>query len=395
MTTAGRTLSYADLAAMIDDRRAGWPAAGRTPVVADEPDVADRLATVLAAAADGRAVVVDDPQFPAPEPVAVPAGTFLIAVTSGTSGTPRPVLRTQQSWTASFAPLAQLAGLSAADRVLLTGPLHATLHLFAAVHTLALGAELTDLAGQATAVHAVPAALAALLRDLPETAPLRVAVIAGAALPDDVAAAAHERGITVVEYYGAAELSFVGTRRWPGPLQAFPGAEVQIRPDAPGRPGRIWVRSPYLATGYPPGTTGPLERDPAGFATVGDLGESLPGDGFRVLGRGDAAVTTGGHTVLAEDIEGVLGALPGVAAVAVVGVPHGALGEVVTAVIEPEPGADLSGLRAAARQKLRGPSLPRRWLIAGDLPRTPGGKVRRGLVAEAARGEHTGLRPLP
>ncbi len=395
MTAAGRTVSYADLAALIDDRRAGRLPTERAPVVADEPGVADRLATVFAAAADGRAVVVGDPDVDPPDPGAVPAGTFLIAVTSGTTGTPRLVLRTQDSWTSSFAPLSGLAGLTADDRVLLTGPLHATLHLFAAVHTLATGAELTDRAEQATAAHAVPAALAGLLRGLPHDGPLRVAVVAGAAVRDDLAAAAHHRGIAVVEYYGAAELSFVGVRRWPGPLQPFPGAQVQIRPDAPGRRRRIWVRSEYLATGYPPGSTGPLERDPDGFATVGDLGEWLPGGGFRVLGRGDAAITTGGHTVIAEDVEGVLARLPGVGAVAVVGLPHGELGEIVTAVIEPVPGTDLSGLRAAARRQLRGPSLPRRWLVTDHLPRTPGGKVRRGLVADAARGERAGLRPLP
>ncbi len=375
---------------MIRARRARWPEgqhpsrARRELVVTSGTTVADQLATIFAAAAAGRAVLLADPALPPPGIDTVPPDTFLVAVTSGTSGRPRPVLRTAASWTASFAPFSQLAGLTADDQVLLTGPLHSTLHLFAAVHALCLGAELTDRADAATAVHAVPAALAALLENLPADAPLRTAVVAGAALPDDVATAATARGITILEYYGAAELSFVGARRRPEPLRPFPGAQVQIRTDQPGRPGRIWVRSPYLSSGYAPGCTGPMERGDDGFATVGDLGEALPGDAFRVLGRGDAAVTTGGHTVLAEDVEAVLGTLPGVAAAAVVGVPHRTLGQIVTAVIEPVTGADLSGLRETARRSLTGPSLPRRWLVTDRLPRTPGGKVRRGQVAAAA-----------
>ena len=115
---------------------------------------------MFAAADAGRPGHGRRPERPGPGPAlpfdALPPDTFLIAVTSGTSGHPRPVLRTAASWTTSFAPLAELAGIGPDDRVLLTGPLHATLHLFAAVHTLALGAELTDQPADATAVHAVP-----------------------------------------------------------------------------------------------------------------------------------------------------------------------------------------------------------------------------------------------
>lgn len=333
---------------------------------------------VFAAAAAGVPVLVSDPSTPAPTVDTTPPGTFLIAVTSGTSGRPRPVLRTAASWTASFAPLARLAGIGPDDRVLLTGPLHATMHLFAAVHTLAMGAELTDRPMAATAVHAVPAVLSDLLTALPGSAPLRTAVVAGTALSPAIGDQALAHGVEVTEYYGAAELSFVAARRYPGPLRPFPPAEVDIRD------GVLWVRSPYLATGYADGVTGPLRFEPKGFATVGDLADRTADGGLLIRGRGDAAITTGGATVLAEDIEAVLAGLPGVAAVAVVGVPHARLGQVVTAVIEPHPAADLSTVRSAARAVLRDQSLPRRWLLADRLPRTPGGKIVRHLVAQAA-----------
>lgn len=364
--------------------------------------VVDALATVLAAARIGAPVLIADPGAPAgtaPPPLMdLPAGTFLVAMTSGSSGRPRPVSRTAESWASSFAPFTRLTGLHARDRVLLAGPLHSTLHLFGALHTLALGAELTDRADEATAVHAVPARFTDLLRTLRAAAPLCTAVVAGAALPAELSAAGAARGITMIEYYGAAELSFVAARRLPAPLRPFPGAEVQIRA------GQVRVRSPYVSLGYPTGTAGPFERAPDGFATVGDLGEWRPDGGLRILGRGDAAITTAGATVIAEDVEVVLERLPGIAAACVVGMGHPRLGEVVTAVLELSPRREATSgvdVRAAARAALTGPSLPRRWLVIDRLPRTAGGKVARAKVraaveqfARRGRSEGAGPRPL-
>lgn len=365
------------------------------------PELPAALACVFAAARAGRPVLVTDPDGtgpgPADLPPELPAGTFLVVITSGTSGHPRPVLRTAASWTSSFAPFSALTGIGPRDRVLLTGPLHATMHLFAAVHALAVGAHLIDDPATATATHLVPSRIGALLDELAPDAPLRTLVVAGSALPDRLAERAVARGLAVTEYYGAAELSFVAARRIPGPLGPFPGAQVQVRD------GVVWVRSPFLSLGYPPGVAGPFRRDEQGFATVGDLA-APDGDGLRIRGRGDAAITTGGATVLVEDVEDALLQLPGVAAVAVVGTPHPRLGQLVTAVLEPAPGADLSSIRTAAQAVLRAQSRPRRWLLADRLPRTGGGKVARHRVAAALAALDQGdppparapiLRPLP
>ena len=103
-----------------------------------------------------------------------------------------------------------------------------------------------------------------------------------------------------------------------------------------------------------------------------------------IRGRGDAAITTGGATVLAEDVEAALVTLAGVAAVAVVGVPHPRLGQLRHRGCPADPGRGPGNLRAAARAVLRDQSLPRRWLLTDRLPRTPGGKIARHAVAVAA-----------
>jgi acyl-CoA synthetase (AMP-forming)/AMP-acid ligase II len=406
ITWQGRTLSYRELARLVDD----IPDPPTRVFETASPDVFDVIAptadahpghrpsfpagtgpvgvlvAAFAAAGRGFAVVVGG-SAGIPEPGGprtrgdhadlrdLPAGTWLVAHTSGTSGRPRAVCRSAASWSDSFAPLSGLTGLTRRDTVLLTGPLTATLHLFAAVHTLAIGAHLTDQPAGATAVHAVPARLSSLLDELPTTAPLRTAVVAGAPLPDEVAARCRDRGIRVIEYYGAAELSFVAARAVPGALLPFPGVEVRLDQN-----GLLWARSPYLALGYA-GVTGPWRRDEDGFATVGDLADRGPDGALTIRGRGDAAINTGGTTVLAEDVEAILSTFPGVAAAAVVGRDHPRFGQIVVAVLEPGPGADLATVPAFARTRLAGRMRPRRYLVCDRLPRTAGGKIARAEVA--------------
>ncbi|UOQ88742.1 long-chain fatty acid--CoA ligase [Agromyces endophyticus] len=356
------------------------------------------ITTVLAALERGRPVLVggddDDASNIARD---LPAGAELVLLTSGSSGprsTPRAVARTEHSWLASAAPLAQIVGLEAADRVAVTGPLHVSMHLYAALHALWAGASVGDRVADATVVHATPTRLARLL-DGPLTA--RTVVVAGAVLDDSLRERAGRR-LRLVEYYGAAELSFVAAGG-PDGLTAFPGVELDLRPVAAGL--ELWARSPYLALGTTGG--GMLRRDAAGFATVGDLVEPTHDGAFTVLGRGDSAITTAGATVIAERVERVLETLPGVASAAVVGEPHALLGERVVAVVELErpesaggaPGdatsdatapvdaaATATALAAAARRHLDAAELPRRWIFR-PLPRTASGKVARGRVRAA------------
>ncbi|MFF2277468.1 hypothetical protein [Agromyces sp. NPDC058126] len=348
---------------------------------------AQLITTVLAALERGRPVLVGgDAEEAARLEGRLPEGTALALRTSGSSGgAPTVVARTEESWLASAAPLAEIAGIGASDRVAITGPLHVSMHLYAALHALWAGASVGDGLRGASVVHATPTRLARLLDDGLEA---RTAVVAGAAMSASVRAAAGAR-LRVVEYYGAAELSFVAVGRGDG-LVPFPGAELELR-DAP-RGRELWVRSPYLALEAIGG--GMLRRDAAGYATVGDLAETAPDGRLHVLGRGDAAITTAGATVLAEHVEAVLTGLPGVAAAAVVGEPHELLGERVVAVVEldrlsvDEPVTDgrldaaQQAVVDAARVRLEPAELPRRWFFRA-VPRTDSGKVARGAVRAA------------
>lgn len=360
-----------------------------------------QLVGIWAAADAGIPVLVGDPVYPLPaalhDPAQLPPQAFLLVATSGTSGAPRAVVRTLESWAASFQAYTALIDLHPGDRVLLTGPLTSTMQLFSAVHALAVGAVVTDDPLRVTSAICVPAALDAVIAAAPG---LSTAVVAGARLDEAAARRAQDVGIAVVEYYGAAELSFVAARRWgPNavPLRPFPGVEVQIRD------GEIWSRSAFHALGLS-GAAGALRTDPDGFATVGDRGSPAgsvltgsvltgtalagtapegtapEGTALVVHGRGDSAVTVGGRTVLVEDVEAALSDLPGVADAAVSAVPHPRLGQVLVAIIVAAPGADLAEIRGAARRQLRDEWLPRRWRIIEALPRTRHGKIDRAAL---------------
>jgi len=321
----------------------------------------------------------------------VGSGPFLVVQTSGSSARPRAVLRTEQSWTASLAPFTRVAGLTPDDVVWAPGTLSASLTLFAAWHALGCGLPLLatgrwrGVAGagpaveRVTVVHCVPAVLADVLeaRAAGLVPALRTAVVAGAPTPDRLRARTRAAGIRLVEYYGAAELSFVAVDDDGAGLRPFPGAELEVRD------GEVWVRSPYVALGYlDPGETGPMRRDGHGWACVGDRGR-LTGGRLVVDGRAGDSVTVGGHTVVAADVEAALRDVDGVAEVACVGEPHARLGERVVLAVRTEPGADpVPALRAAARRALPPAARPVRYVVLADLPRTAGGKVARAALRE-------------
>ncbi|MEV4216615.1 AMP-binding protein [Nonomuraea sp. NPDC049725] len=423
-------LSYGALAKRAERLAAALaplPAGAATPLaVIRAADPVDQLTAVLAVDLLGGTPLLCDPAREAPPEIpaaltvdAVPAGLPDAAFTgrparpgdlawacfsSGSTGRPRAVVRTRGSWTGSFEPFSELTGITADDVVLVPGPLISSLYGFAAVHALAAGATVLvpgrwspgALAGQlarATAVHLVPHRLPELLAARPEGSPLRVAAVGGAALAEGLRERA---GMRVVSYYGATELSFVAADADGTGLRPFPGVEIDVRVK-PGRDlGTVWARSPWLAEGYAAGASGPLLRDGDGWMSVGDLAEPYrPGEPLRLRGRGDGAIQTGGATVVPEDVEEVLRAVPGVGDIVVIGSPHPDLGSVVTAIVEaagaPPP---RSALEAVARGGLDLAQRPRRWYAVQELPRTATGKPARALVAARLADGDPALRRL-
>lgn len=314
------------------------------------------------------------------------AGAPVALPTSGTSGQPRFVVRSTESWFASFPAVAELTGLDASSRVWVPGPLSATMNLFAAVHATAVSASLVEDPARATHAHLTPSALVRAL-DADVGLSGTTVVVAGDRLSRGLHDRAVAAGARVQHYYGAAELSFVAWGGHADDLRAFPGVELAVRPTA-GHTGEVWVRSPYLCIGYD-GPPGPLRTTSDGFATVGDTGVLTEGR-LIVTGR-PGSVTVGGSTVALADVERVL-ATRASGQVCVVGLPHGTWGTVVAAVLTSAD--DHSALRAAAREELAAPARPRLWFQVDRLPETTAGKVDRAAVVSLVSGAGGGARRL-
>lgn len=383
------------------------------PLLLSDGDAAELAARLWAAAQDGTSVAVLDPAWPpalrraaedALDRANIPGGS-LVLFTSGSSGRPRGVIRTADSWLASVGPLTEITGIGADDVVWLPGSPTSTMTLYGGWHALAVGARVRAAEtwpraappADVTALHAAPRVLAAAVSaaERGHLRHVRVAVVAGAPLPAELRGRAAGLGWRVVEYYGAAELSFVAWRTKAVSYQRFPGVEVEIRAS------EIWARSAYVCDGYlDPDDDGPLRTD-GGWATVGDLGREQDG-GLVVLGRGDAAVTTGGRTVVVEEVETAIRehaeAPAGIDDVVVTSIPHPLLGELLVAVVAVRGGMDDGALNRAALDRTASElpewSRPRRWWLVEELPRTTAGKPDRAAVRAGVREGTLTDRPL-
>jgi long-chain acyl-CoA synthetase len=145
-----------------------------------------------------------------------------------------------------------------------------------------------------------------------------------------------------------------------------------------GEVGEVWLRAPNVMAGYynrPAETAAALTPD--GWLRTGD-GGYRDDDGYLFLtDRIKDMIVSGGENIYPVEVEEVLAQHPGVADVAVIGVPHERWGETVLALVVLAPGAsvDASELVGFARSRLAGYKLPRSVEFVASLPRSPAGKV--------------------
>jgi fatty-acyl-CoA synthase len=127
------------------------------------------------------------------------------------------------------------------------------------------------------------------------------------------------------------------------------------------------------------------EKSARTFRVIDGVRFSIPGDfatieadgTLRVLGRGSVCINTGGEKVFPEEVEEVLKRHDSVLDAAVVGVPDEKWGEAVTAVVEGEPGAELSEdeIIKHVKANLAAFKAPKRVVFVDSIGRSPAGKL--------------------
>lgn len=152
-----------------------------------------------------------------------------------------------------------------------------------------------------------------------------------------------------------------------------------------GEVGEIVVRGGQVTPGYwrQPDVTKQV-IGPAGWFRTGD-GGYLDADGYLFLtDRIKDMIISGGENVYPAEVENALAHHPGIADVAVIGVPHDRWGETARAVVVPgagEPPGEAEIL-AFARTRLAGYKCPTSVVFAESLPRNPSGKVLKRILRQ-------------
>jgi fatty-acyl-CoA synthase len=238
------------------------------------------------------------------------------------------------------------------------------------------------------------------------------ALIGGSALPVPLARAALERGVDIIAGYGMSETCPILTlsHLLPSMLDAPRDETVPYRCRA-GRPipfvqlrivdaemndvahdgasqGEIVVRSPWLTQGYlgEPEKSEELWR--GGWLHTGDVGVIDQHGYVKIVDRIKDVVKTGGEWVSSLDLEDIILRAPGVAEVAVVGVPDERWGERPIALVVVKPGGE-APTEAAIRRHVedhaqRGAisryAVPDRVHFVDAIPKTSVGKLDKKVI---------------
>lgn len=325
-----------------------------------------------------------------PDNIEAPAGTFL-TLTGGTSGAPKTIRRSHNSWIASFAHNASSFGYMPRDAIAVFGALSHSLALYGVVEAMHLGLHAHVLDGQSGAqqraqiiaarisiLYLTPSQLRLLCTgharaNLPS---VRLILCGGGAIDAQTRQTALKLcpNARIHVFYGAAETSFITISDDQTPEgsvgKPYPGVEIKLAED-----GEVWVKSPYLFDNYATGTA-PDTRWQDGFLTVGETG-SLDGEGNLWLkGRKTRMVTVADQNVFPEEVEARINDLKGVGGCAVLALPDNLRGHRLIAVLE---GSEDTKLAQTVRQvcidTFGSLIAPKTVLFQMNLPRLPSGKV--------------------
>ncbi len=363
------------------------------------------------------AVLLDDLLASAPVPVVDRQADELAVLifTSGTAGSPKAAMLTHGSLLANVEQCQAHPGRAQGPDDVVFGVLP-LFHIFGlnVVLGLSLSAGATVLlierfdpqsALEAVANHGVTiisgaptmwAAWAALPGTRPTAlATVRLATSGAAKLEPQVARAIADRfGVRVMEGYGLTEASPVvtsgtGLAAPEGSIGVpLPGVGVRLVDAAGddalvGDPGELWVSGPNVFAGYwndPQATRQAVDAE--GWLHTGDVAV-VDDDGFLFLvDRVKDLIIVSGFNVYPAEVEEVIARHPGVAEVAVIGVPHPHSGEAVKAYVVTQEGISVEedDIIAHCEGQLARYKCPQKVMFVDALPQTATGKVRRAAL---------------
>lgn len=243
-----------------------------------------------------------------------------------------------------------------------------------------------------------------MLRDAPEwertdLGSLRIALVGGATIPEELAADWAPRGIRLTQGYGLTEAA-------PNVL-CLPAAELEQHPGAVGRPystvevclvdpdtglaldgeatGELWVRGPSVFTEYLGDPEATARAKAGDWLRTGDLFSRDERGVYRIVDRLKDIFVSGGENVAPAEVERALVTHPLLTSAAVVGVPDPVWGERGVAFVTASAPVSEDEVLAHARTRLAAFKLPVRVILVDELPRSTIEKIARRKLRDIAQ----------
>jgi acyl-CoA synthetase (AMP-forming)/AMP-acid ligase II len=357
------------------------------------------------------------------EPVAVPPSNanriLYLAFTSGTTGTPKGVMHSDNTLLANARALSGDWNIDDRSVIYSLSPLSHNLGFGAMIMALAAGGQIVihDLPRGASLVdrlletgttflvgvptHAVDLLAEMKARNLSGIGGLRGFRISGASAPPELVADLLQHGIVPQSGYGMTETcSHQYTLPNDDPKlivescgKSCPGYEIRIfdREDpnraVPAREvGQIGGRGASLMLGYfddQKATEESFNRE--GWFMTGDLGWVDENGYLRITGRNKDVIIRGGHNIYPANIEALAAKHDAIQRVAAVPVPDRRLGERVCLAVMFKPGKAAGPeelLRHLDRLGLSKYDMPEFFLAVAEIPLTASGKLRKRDVVD-------------
>lgn len=307
----GVTLSYSELARRIKASILKPTDKDQLKVLFNSNPI-DTLCEVLATNALKRAVIVTPNDFPSKKINAfqeceIPSDAFIGILTSGSSGEPKTVWKSNDNWELAFKHQSKIFAVGKEDKVFVLDALSYSANLNAALHILWEGGTLV--LGQlkkankwkqkleetkVTSCFLVPSHCQLLINEGAVNNNIRSLVTAGEKLPAKMAKELLEQfpNSILTEYYGAAELGHITYHQnadiynFPHSVgKPFPQVRVEVKED------KVTVASPFISSEYKE------------IGTVNDLGYFDEGERLILKGRAGRMFNRRALNIYAQEIE--------------------------------------------------------------------------------------------
>ncbi|HAV2161167.1 o-succinylbenzoate--CoA ligase [Enterobacter cloacae] len=317
-----------------------------------------------------------------------------MTLTSGSTGLPKAAVHTCGAHLASAEGVLALMPYGDDDDWLLSLPLFHVSGQGILWRWLQAGARLTVREKQpleqalqgCTHASLVPTQLWRLLNTHQRIA-LNAVLLGGAAIPVELTQQARAQGISTFCGYGLTEFASTVCAKEadgePDVGSALPGREVQVVN------GEVWIKAQSMASGYwRDGALLPLTNSEGWFATR-DRGELHDGR-LTILGRMDNLFFSGGEGIQPESLERIIATHPHISQVFIVPLNDAEFGQRPVAVVECEPGTDITRLPEWVQGKLARFEQPVHWLVLPAELKNGGIKISRQALKQWVNAQLSG-----